>query len=1575
VYYLDGGVFLEKLVYTFVSKAKKMDTNKMFHMKKSCKDSLTNTQRVSLTINRILFSGQVNIPGQDPLSYQSQAIYSRQYLILLNLLCALLVSVPAAFSQKLLDASGSGGPISIVAASSGGSNTSVSAAYSVRQLKTTYDHTAITPPSAVSGFTNSSTPLLRVRRSIDNASLDMGYDGSGNLDTVTLKNFVSDNGASPTASGYVSAWYDQSGNSKDMSQTILVEQPRIVNAGILDVNNNGVPGMIGYDPGDGSRFGTLSDGGNGLADASNRYGISGDRTLNVVTQVRAYSNAGAAQDGLGSYVMDRAGTGSAIPLTSIKIVNNKWAIQIRNDAGTISSSYTGNIALSTGRADNLTVIRSGDDYPFYVNGVQAGTATLSGANNMFALRVGYGGASGSAENIYFGECILFPSALSTTNLAVLTSSQNTYFKLGYGNKLLDAANNGGLLLAVTASSGGANSSVSLAYSIRQLKTTYDHTAITAPGAVSGFINAYTPLLRVRRSSDNGELDIGYDDNGNLDSVTLKNFVSNNGANPTANGFISVWYDLSGNSKDAIQTTTASQPRIVNAGVLDVSASGVPGIMVISGSTINEGGTATNSPDGANRYGITGNRTLNVVCQARAYTNASHIGGGGTYVLDRNGGTGQDVPLTSLKTSSDKWALQIRNDAGTITSSFEGSIEVSTTRADNLMVIRTGDTYALEVNGVSAGTSTLSGVNSMAPLRIGYGASSSETVYFGEALLFGSALSTADRSAINSSQSAYYSLGTGQVWTGATSSDWTITSNWSNSTIPTAASNVTIPAGTTNALNITSGQTTLVARKLTINSSATVTIDGNLNVSDSITVNGIITGTGTLTANGGLKQYIRGTINNLINSNVTETIYATGNVTVNGALTISSSTTLDLSTYTLGGTLTTISNSGTITTSSTSGSALPTGKTWGGTVQYAVTTGGQTVSDGTYNNLTLSNTSGTQSLGGTTTISAALTMAGGKLARGANTLNINGSISGLTASGSFVSSGSSNISIGGSGALGNDLYLDQTTPGTTNRLNNFTYNRSSQTITLGNALQVTGTLTPTAGALATGDVLTLVSDASNTARIPAGSGSYITGNVTAERYIPSVARRWRFMASPITGTTLADWQNEIYITGTGGASNGFDATTSNQAGVYTYDETLAGDFNANGWTAATNTSNALSTGKGFRVFIRGDRSDPGVLNGNTGTQTAVTMNAVGAVNTGDITMPVTYTNSGNNAHDGWNMVGNPYPSAIDWNAFHDAGRTGSSPDYSGTDYAHLDAVISTYDANTASYASYNAASNIGTGSLSSGIIPSGGAFWVKASAASPSMTMKEVYKTSATPAAIFKTSPEQIFTLRFIKDAITSDEMLVKYIAEADRNFDSYDIAELISEVNVSSITENGTLLSANCKPFNGIGDTIMLDVTVTGNKSGNYSFEAKNMKLLSATQGIYLVDGFAHQVIDLNVNSSYTFAIDKDNVSSFGSHRFMIVVGDVKPTTTGVEEISLPTNLSVFPTVTHGQITISTSNTHHEKASVIIADITGRQMASYHNLQWNDQQINLDLSEYKTGAYFISIITDSKTTVVKCIKE
>lgn len=77
-----------------------------------------------------------------------------------------------------------------------------------------------------------------------------------------------------------------------------------------------------------------------------------------------------------------------------------------------------------------------------------------------------------------------------------------------------------------------------------------------------------PLLRVRRSNDNAELDIGAvatpDANGDrfLDTVALLAFT---GAN---SGLVTTWYDQSGNGRHAPQPTTTSQPRIVNAGVVD-----------------------------------------------------------------------------------------------------------------------------------------------------------------------------------------------------------------------------------------------------------------------------------------------------------------------------------------------------------------------------------------------------------------------------------------------------------------------------------------------------------------------------------------------------------------------------------------------------------------------------------------------------------------------------------------------------------------------------------------------------------------------------------------------------------------------------------------------------------------------------------------------------------------------------------------------------------------------------------------------------------------------------------------------
>ena len=85
------------------------------------------------------------------------------------------------------------------------------------------------------------------------------------------------------------------------------------------------------------------------------------------------------------------------------------------------------------------------------------------------------------------------------------------------------------------------SGAAAAYSLRKLRTAYTGAAI-----------------RVRRSSDNTETDIGFSGSG-LDTTTLTTFVG------AGNGNVVTWYDQSGNGKDASNATLADQPQIVNAG--------------------------------------------------------------------------------------------------------------------------------------------------------------------------------------------------------------------------------------------------------------------------------------------------------------------------------------------------------------------------------------------------------------------------------------------------------------------------------------------------------------------------------------------------------------------------------------------------------------------------------------------------------------------------------------------------------------------------------------------------------------------------------------------------------------------------------------------------------------------------------------------------------------------------------------------------------------------------------------------------------------------------------------------------
>ena len=219
-----------------------------------------------------------------------------------------------------------------------------------------------------------------------------------------------------------------------------------------------------------------------------------------------------------------------------------------------------------------------------------------------------------------------------------------------------------------------------------------------------------------------------------------------------------------------------------------------------------------------------------------------------------------------------------------------------------------------------------------------------------------------------------------TWLGQSSTDWNNPNNWCSLIIPAASTNVVIPAaapykpiistagGSCRNISIASGSS------LTIDPSSTLTVSGNW------VNNGTLYANGTTAFNGTVLQTISGTgsnvFNNLTNSKTTFPLNAARDIIVNGVLdNVNVTSILDMGSNLLSGSF---SNSGLgqIKTANTTATPIPSGKTWINTVVYNATTGGQSVVTGTYASLSLDNASGTQTALGNLTINNKLNIANG-----------------------------------------------------------------------------------------------------------------------------------------------------------------------------------------------------------------------------------------------------------------------------------------------------------------------------------------------------------------------------------------------------------------------------------------------------------------------------------------------------------------------------------------------------------------------------------------------------------------------
>jgi len=147
----------------------------------------------------------------------------------------------------------------------------------------------------------------------------------------------------------------------------------------------------------------------------------------------------------------------------------------------------------------------------------------------------------------------------------------------------------------------------------------------------------------------------------------------------------------------------------------------------------------------------------------------------------------------------------------------------------------------------------------------------------------------------------FNVNASNAWTGATSTDWNITTNWGCGIVPTASLPAVIPGGIINMPVISTGS--FAADSLDIASGNTVAINGsaNLNITGTVANLGIVTGSGTLALTGTSAQLLagNGSISNLVMNNSSgasiksgDTAYITGMLTMNaGTFTTHSGLTL------------------------------------------------------------------------------------------------------------------------------------------------------------------------------------------------------------------------------------------------------------------------------------------------------------------------------------------------------------------------------------------------------------------------------------------------------------------------------------------------------------------------------------------------------------------------------------------------------------------------------------------------------------------------------------------------------------
>ncbi len=386
--------------------------------------------------------------------------------------------------------------------------------------------------------------------------------------------------------------------------------------------------------------------------------------------------------------------------------------------------------------------------------------------------------------------------------------------------------------------------------------------------------------------------------------------------------------------------------------------------------------------------------------------------------------------------------------------------------------------------------------------------------------------------------------------------------------------------------------------------------------------------------------------------------------------------------------------------------------------------------------------------------------------------------------------------------------------------------------------------------------------------------------------------------------------------------------------YFYDETVNNSDWLYGWTQA---SGIMQQAKGYAYFGPYEQSD---------------FELSGKPNTGNINIPVTNSGFGITS-DGWNLIGNPYPSAISAINFINSNNSGT---INGSVYLWDDDYSQNYSSED--YEVFNLSgyvSGTGGGKLFNGYIAPGQGFFVKANS-NGSVYFNNSIR-SINNSVFFKKSTQSIVKRVYVNlsGENFNNNILLAFTDKATSGFDNFYDAERMKikhDFSFYSVCEDKDLIIQALPNLNSSETIIPLGTDIS--IAGNYTFKFDSLENIPKEINIFLKDNLSGKYYNLrkdNIAQSYLYqGINKNRFS-------VIFTKEALPVNSLTEN-----NISVY--ASGKMLYFNAPN----KFYYTIYNINGKILKTG---TVNDGKEIISLNKLTSGIYFVKILSDGDVKIKK----